>query len=326
MTTTKATKPQIIDDKTAHILPFILHHLSIHQKAHATRPFVIGLNGIQGAGKTTLVNTLYEILTRDHGLETLVLSIDDLYLTREDQEKLARENKENKLVRFRGEPGTHDIPLANALFTSLLQSPPKTTHIPIYDKSLHSGLGDRSPNYHTVNNTAQNQKPIQIIIFEGWCVGFRSLPPTTISEKHQQSLSLPANSKIYTTLRDHPLSSLHFINQKLQAYDTLTNTFNIFIHLDAQDTQYVYEWRQEQEEALRRKKGSGMTDEQVKEFVDAYYPAYELFLDVVRGGIFKGRGVEGELEGEEEGEKEWEGKQLRLVVGKDRRVVDVETI
>lgn len=99
--------PVIIDDKTPHILPFILSHLSLHQKTHPTRPFIIGLNGIQGAGKTTLVNTLYDILTRDHGLETLVLSIDDLYLTREDQEKLARENEENKLVRFRGEPGIY---------------------------------------------------------------------------------------------------------------------------------------------------------------------------------------------------------------------------
>lgn len=97
--------PTIIDDKTSHILPFILSHLTHHQKTHPARPFIIGLNGIQGAGKTTLVNTLYEILTRDHGLETLVLSIDDLYLTREDQERLARENEGNRLVQYRGEPG-----------------------------------------------------------------------------------------------------------------------------------------------------------------------------------------------------------------------------
>ncbi|KAF7872581.1 hypothetical protein EAF04_003501 [Stromatinia cepivora] len=313
-----APQSSIIDDKTPHILPFILHHLSIHQKTHATRPFIIGLNGIQGAGKTTLVNTLYEILTRDHGLETLVLSIDDLYLTREDQEKLARENEGNRLVRFRGEPGTHDIPLARALFTSLLQSPPQATRIPIYDKSLHSGLGDRSPNFHTINDTTQNQKPIQIILFEGWCVGFRSLPPTTITDMRQRSLSLPQTTTptTYTTLRNHPLSSLLFINEKLKDYDYITNTFNIFIHIDAQDTQYVYEWRKQQEEALRREKGTGMTDEQVKEFVDGYYPAYELFLGGVRRGIFRGKKPEGE----------WDGKQLRLVVGKDRRVVDVEKI
>ncbi|ESZ90763.1 hypothetical protein SBOR_8855 [Sclerotinia borealis F-4128] len=307
--------PTIIDDKTPHILPFILSHLTLHQKAHPTRPFIIGLNGIQGAGKTTLVNTLYEILTRDHGLETLVLSIDDLYLTREDQEKLARENEGNKLVKYRGEPGTHDIPLARQLFTTLLQTPPQPTPIPFYDKSLHHGLGDRSPTFRTVNDTAQNQRPIQIILFEGWCVGFRSLSLSSIAHAHQASLALPPTSTTYTTLRDHPLSSLLFINEKLREYDVITDTFNIFIQIDALDTRYVYEWRREQEEVLRREKGMGMTDEQVKVFVDGYYPAYELFLDGVRRGIFEGK----------KPEEEWRGKQLRLVVGKDRRVVDVGT-
>ncbi|KAB8303220.1 hypothetical protein EYC80_004667 [Monilinia laxa] len=309
--------PTIIDDKTPHILPFILNHLSIHQKAHPSRPFIIGLNGIQGAGKTTLVNTLYEILTRDHGLETLVLSIDDLYLTRKDQEKLAQENEGNKLVKFRGEPGTHDIPLAHNLFKSLLQSPPQPTKIPIYDKSLHTGLGDRSPTSRTVNDPSQNQQPIQIILFEGWCVGFRSLPPLAIASAHQASLARPPTSTTYTTLRDHPLSSLLFVNEKLKAYDVITGTFDIFIHIDALDTQYVYEWRKQQEQALRREKGTGMTDEQVKIFVDAYYPAYELYLDGVREGIFKEAATR---------EEEWKGKQLRLVVGKDRRVVDVEKV
>ncbi|TEY83148.1 hypothetical protein BOTCAL_0025g00070 [Botryotinia calthae] len=318
MTSTSNAIPQaaIVDDKTPHILPFILHYLSLHQKTHPTRPFIIGLNGIQGAGKTTLVNTLYEILTRDHDLETLVLSIDDLYLTRADQEKLARENEENKLVQYRGEPGTHDIPLARSLFTSLLQSPPLPTPFPSYDKSLHSGLGDRSPHSRIVNDTSRDQRPIQIILFEGWCVGFRSLPPTSISLLHKNSLALPSSSSSPTTLRDHPLSSLLFINQKLKDYDIITDTFDIFIHIDALDTQYVYQWRQEQEQVLRREKGTGMTDEQVKTFVDGYYPAYELYLDGVRRGIFSG-GKLGE---------DWEGRQLRLVVGKDRRVVHVEKV
>lgn len=37
---------------------------------------------------------------------------------------------------------------------------------------------------------------------------------------------------------------------------------------DAEKTEYVYEWRLEQESALRVAKGSGMTDEQVVKFVD----------------------------------------------------------
>lgn len=37
---------------------------------------------------------------------------------------------------------------------------------------------------------------------------------------------------------------------------------------DAQDSRFVYEWRQEQERTLRAAKGNGMTEEQVNHFVD----------------------------------------------------------
>lgn len=37
---------------------------------------------------------------------------------------------------------------------------------------------------------------------------------------------------------------------------------------DAEDTKHVYQWRLEQEAALRASKGAGMSDEQVYRFVD----------------------------------------------------------
>lgn len=40
------------------------------------------------------------------------------------------------------------------------------------------------------------------------------------------------------------------------------------ISSDAEDPLYVYEWRLEQEAALRKAKGAGMTDEQVVNFVN----------------------------------------------------------
>lgn len=103
--------PTIIDDKSPHCIPFILNRLHAYQAEKASssnpnRPFVIGLNGVQGAGKTTLVSALAQTLKEKEGLETLVLSIDDLYLKREDQVKLAEENKDNKLIQYRGEPGS----------------------------------------------------------------------------------------------------------------------------------------------------------------------------------------------------------------------------
>lgn len=79
---------------------------------------------------------------------------------------------------------------------------------------------------------------------------------------------------------------------------------------DAEDPLYVYHWREEQEAAMRASKGTGMTQEQVVTFVNGYYPCYELYTDVLRQSIFNGE----------------KGKQLRLIVGKDRRVKAVHRI
>jgi pantothenate kinase-related protein Tda10 len=40
------------------------------------------------------------------------------------------------------------------------------------------------------------------------------------------------------------------------------------VHIDAVDTLFVYEWRLQQERALRKAKGTGMKDKQVIEFVN----------------------------------------------------------
>jgi pantothenate kinase-related protein Tda10 len=52
--------PEIIDDKSEHCVPFILDRITKHRESYASRgeeptPFFVGLNGVQGAGKTTLV-------------------------------------------------------------------------------------------------------------------------------------------------------------------------------------------------------------------------------------------------------------------------------
>lgn len=99
------TTTVIIDDKSPVCIPFILSQLQSHQATNPTKPFFIGLNGVQGAGKTTLVSALATTL-QEKGLETLVCSIDDLYLRHEDQVALAQQHAGNPLVQHRGEPGT----------------------------------------------------------------------------------------------------------------------------------------------------------------------------------------------------------------------------
>jgi D-glycerate 3-kinase len=103
--TSKAEAPTFVDDKSPHCIPFILSRLRIHRAQNPNTPFFIGLNGVQGAGKTTLVKALSETLREEEHLETLVCSIDDLYLKHEDQVELASSHAQNPLVQHRGEPG-----------------------------------------------------------------------------------------------------------------------------------------------------------------------------------------------------------------------------
>jgi D-glycerate 3-kinase len=125
----------IIDDKSPHVIPFTLTHLTAHLTSpNSARPFILALNGIQGIGKTTLVTALASALAESlRTLEppsasalalsdsaVLVLSLDDFYLTHADQTALAAANPENALLHQRGEPGTHDVTLLVETFEAAL--------------------------------------------------------------------------------------------------------------------------------------------------------------------------------------------------------------
>lgn len=64
------------------------------------------------------------------------------------------------------------------------------------------------------------------------------------------------------------------------------NTLTISFILD--DLVNVYEWRIQQERALWQAKNQGMTDDEVVKFVIGYMSAYELYLDQLRHGFFRG--------------------------------------
>ncbi|KAJ2902604.1 hypothetical protein MKZ38_000365 [Zalerion maritima] len=258
-----------------------------------SKPLIVGLNGLQGAGKTTLGSALCHVLSTSHSLSVLVVSIDDFYLARSDQANLAASFPNNMLLQFRGEPGTHDIDLLAKVLNAVVEG--RETKIPRYDKSAFGGLGDRLPakQWDFVNRTGDRK--VQVLLLEGWCVGFRPLRVHDIETKWK------GESR---TLKQHTFEDLLLVNEKLEGYEPVTAKFDAFIHLDAEELEWVYEWRLQQEHALIAAKGSGMSDTQVETFVDGYYPAYELYYDGVRQGVIQGKSE----------------KQLRVIVGKDRKM------
>ncbi|KAI4135552.1 MAG: hypothetical protein LQ347_000586 [Umbilicaria vellea] len=301
---------RVFDNKSEHCIPFILERLQVHRRKYAddedASPFFIGLNGVQGAGKTVLVSTISQTLrSPPHSLPTAVLSIDDLYLPHNLQQRLAATHPSNPLIQHRGPPSTHDIALARSVFSKLRSG--QLTKIPSYDKSAFQGQGDRVPEQDWECVNLQGKERVRVVILEGWCVGFRPLSSEQVKRKWEDAVRAMEQGGYKGRLGSNRLEDVEFINSALKEYDELTDQFDALIHIDAEDTQYVYEWRLEQEVALRATKGAGMTDEQVVEFVNGYYPAYELFTERLRAGALD----------------EEKGRQLRLVVGKDRRVKKV---
>lgn len=132
-----------------------------------TEPYIFGVSGAQGSGKTTLCGKLSALLSRAEGwfdgapLNVLTLSIDDLYLTR--AERLALAAREHPLCAIRGLPGTHDVALGLRLLDALATAAPAdVTHVPRFDKAAD----DRVP---PAQFDQVHGRP-DVILFEGWCV------------------------------------------------------------------------------------------------------------------------------------------------------------
>ncbi|KAK7404015.1 hypothetical protein QQX98_010186 [Neonectria punicea] len=315
--------PKAVDAVLAHFIPLIQAH-----RQSTSTPYVLGLSGLQGSGKSTWATALSAALNSQHGLKTRILSLDDLYSDHAELVALREANPGNGLLQTRGQPGTHDEALAREFFDQVLaanssKSPESFIKWPAYDKSLHSGQGGRVP-------TEQWEKvPINqgldVLIFEGWCLGFQPLAEDQVRAKWEEDKASSTTGKpqseesgLIQTLASHSLDHLQLINDNLQRYcESFAGPkfFDGFLHLSTDKLIHVYEWRLDQEKALRKHK-PGMTDQQVIQFVRGYMPAYELFLDrLQQENFFKGVGEGSSTK-----------KHVQIVLNRGREVVEVKEL
>jgi len=190
---------------------------------------IIGVHGVQGSGKTTLVSKL----EKKFGWSSV--SIDDFYLPFEELEKLYDHSKDLEWS-VRGNPGTHDIHLILDCFRKYKDK--KEFKVPIYDKYAKKAKGDRV-GWRTI-------KPQDVLLFEGWCVGFE------------------------------PVSDGTNVDNALLKYSKINDYLDGLVILKPPCLDIVYDWREEAEEKVRHLK-KGMSKKEVVEFINVYMKSYNTY-------------------------------------------------
>ncbi|KAH9920803.1 P-loop containing nucleoside triphosphate hydrolase protein [Amylocystis lapponica] len=305
--------PPAVQHMCAHVLAQLSAH-RVRKTSGVVPPLIVGVQGPQGSGKTYLTSLLRDSLTSaPHALSVAVLSIDDLYLSHAGLVALAEEHPENRLLHGRGQPGTHDVPLGSEVLRALQSINTTSTEVqtPRFDKSLFGGEGDRSAEYTAV------APPVDVVIFEGWCVGFYPVSSEEIERRWTQPVQgLGAD---FFQARGFRKEDVVDVNGRLAEYLEWWDRFDAFIQIkpdEAHPYTYIYQWRQQQEHHMKSLNGGkGMSDAQVEAFVDRYIPGYVFFGDGITEGSI---GVAGERR-----LPPWVGHGLRIQVGENREVVDV---
>ena len=222
------------------------------------RPLIQGILGGQGTGKTTLAVVLKLILAQ-LGYRTLSLSIDDLYKTYQERQRLRE--KDPRLI-WRGPPGTHDVELGVQVLDELRShNSSDSILVPRFDKSAWEGAGDRT-DFEPVQNA-------DIVLFEGWFVGVRPVAATVFAGATPAPIETESDRAF---ARD--------MNERLKAYLPLWERLDRLIVLYPIDYRLSLQWRRQAEAEMIATGKSGMSDSQINEFVKYFWKALhpELFI------------------------------------------------
>lgn len=92
--------------------------------------------------------------------------------------------------------------------------------------------------------------PIDVVVFEGWMVGFGSRDGQDLTREYEEARMDPekyARSNLdyqRPVFVEHRLQDLLFINERLRNYeDRLWSLMDCFVQLKPEDMSYVWEWR-----------------------------------------------------------------------------------
>jgi len=153
--------------------------------------------------------------------------------------------KNNPWNVSRGFPGSHSVKL---MYEKLINWKINgELNVPVFDKSLRNGLGDRS--HWRFDNP-------DLVILEGWFLG---IEPCTIDikDQHIQSAILSPNESRYT------LKIQKNLNEYLDVWSLIDNIW----HLKPLKFEYMNIWKKNQEKEMFLQKGNALKDEKLSNFL-----------------------------------------------------------
>jgi len=221
------------------------------------QPLLVGLNGAQGSGKST-VSQYWVNHFNQKGIESCCLSIDDFYFSHEHRELLSKQV--HPLLATRGVPGTHDIEQAMTVLDALTQH-----KLPIQLPRFNKAQDDPWPKsqWPVVNSN------LKLILLEGWCVGCRAESQASLAESVND---LEAKEDAEGCWRE-------YVNRALaNEYQALYARIDLLLMLCAPNFECVSRWRFEQEQKLAQQLDEAdkaqavglMTKAQIDRFVAHY--------------------------------------------------------
>ena len=153
--------------------------------------------------------------------------------------------KNNPWNVSRGFPGSHSVKLMHEKLLNWKIN--GELNVPVFDKSLRNGLGDRS---HW-----RSDKP-DLLILEGWFLGI-------------EPLSLDANDQSINSieLSPHETSYRFKIQNNLKEYLDVWSLIDNIWHLKPLNFEFMNLWKSNQEKEMLLQKGNALKDEKLFNFL-----------------------------------------------------------
>lgn len=219
----------------------------------SSQPMLVAINGCQGSGKSTLADFLVTWINANTEFNSVALSIDDFYLSSAARQTLA--DDVHPLFATRGVPGTHDTHLMQHTLAALLAGNIGVS-LPQFDKQNDEPI--------TKAQWPKNQQPIDIILFEGWCVASSAQQPYQLQNSVNELEQMEDPQGVWRRCVNSCLAN---------EYQTIFAMIDYTVMLKAPSFDEVYAWRLEQEQKLLTKKGQGkgtFNREQLRRFISHF--------------------------------------------------------